>query len=51
MDFYNANKCIVVTNQDFTIQAKEQARRTKNTEIWNMRILHEMIRRYFIDKD
>jgi len=24
MDFYNANKCIVVTNQDFTIQAKEQ---------------------------
>ncbi len=44
MDFYNANKCIVVTNQDFTIQAKEQ-------KTQNKRILHEMIRRYFIDKD
>jgi len=32
MDFYNVNKGIVATNQDFTIQAKEKARRTKNTE-------------------
>ena len=49
MDFYDANKCIIITNQDFTIQAKEQARRTKNTEIWNKHILHQMVRRYFID--
>ena len=49
MDFYNANKCVIVTNQDFTIQAKEQARRTKNIELWNKRILHQMVRRYFIE--
>lgn len=51
MDFYKANKCIVVTNQDFTVQAKDQARRTKYIELWGKRTLHEMVRTYFIDRD
>ena len=50
MDFFNANKCIIVTTADFTIEAKEQARRTKNMELWNKRTLHRMVRRYFIEE-
>ena len=34
MDFYNVNKGIVTTNQDFTIQAKEKARRTKDSQLY-----------------
>jgi hypothetical protein len=48
MDYFRANKCIVITNQDFTIDAKEQARRTKNIELWGRKKLHEKVRQYLI---
>ncbi len=48
MDYFGANKCIVITNQDFTIDAKDQARRTKSIELWGRKKLHEKIRQYFI---
>ncbi len=48
MDYFGANKCIIVTNQDFTIDAKDQARRTKYIELWGRKKLHEKVRQYFI---
>ena len=43
-----ANKAIVVTTSDFTVQAKEQAREAP-VELWNLKTLKQMVRKYFID--
>ena len=48
IDYHRANKCIIITNQDFTVQAKIQARGTKNIELWGRTTLHKMVKKYFI---
>ncbi len=46
---YKANKAIIITTSDFTVQAEQQAREAP-IELWDKRILHEMVREYFINK-
>jgi HJR/Mrr/RecB family endonuclease len=43
-----ANKAIIITTSDFTVQAKLQAKDAP-VELWNRKILHEMIRKYFME--
>jgi len=41
----NANKGVLITSSDFTIQAKEQADGT-NVELWNGQFLDRMVKKY-----
>jgi len=45
---FKADKSIVITTSDFTVQAEEQARGAP-VELWNRKILEGMVRKYFID--
>lgn len=45
---YKANKAIIITTSDFTVQAEQQAREAP-VELWNKAVLHRMVRKYFID--
>ena len=45
MKYYKANKCMVVTNRNFTKSAIELAR-ANNVELWNRKTLEEKIREY-----
>ena len=45
-----ANKAIIITTSDFTIQAKQQAEETP-VELWNLKTLKQMVRKYFIELD
>ena len=47
---YKAKKAIIITTSDFTVQAKEQAKGAP-VELWSKRILHEMVRKYFIEDE
>ncbi|MFA4855263.1 MAG: restriction endonuclease [archaeon] len=42
-----ANKGIVVTTSDFTVQAEHQASETP-VELWNKHILHQMVKKYLM---
>ena len=45
-----ANKAIIITTSDFTVQAKVQAREAP-VELWNLQTLKSMVRKYFIEFD
>lgn len=45
MKYYKANKCMVVTNRNFTKSAIELAR-ANNVELWNRKTLEEKIHEY-----
>ena len=45
-----ANKAIIITTSDFTVQAKVQARESP-IELWNLPALKSMVRKYFIEED
>ena len=45
-----ANKAIIITTSDFTIQAKKQAEEAP-VELWNLKTLKQMVRKYFIESD
>jgi len=45
-----ANKAIIITTSDFTIQAKVQAREAP-IELWNLQTLKSTVRKYFIESD
>jgi len=47
---YEANKAIVVTTSDFTVQAESQAKGAP-VELWDRQTLHGMVKFYFIDKE
>ena len=47
---YEANKAIVVTTSDFTVQAESQAKEAP-VELWDRQTLHAMVKFYFIDKE
>jgi restriction system protein len=44
---YKANKAIIITTSDFTIQAQEQAKGAP-IELWNQETLFEMIKKYLL---
>lgn len=44
-----ANKSIIITTSDFTVQAKEQAQEAP-VELWNLRTLKQIVRKYFIEQ-
>lgn len=44
-----ANKAIIITTSDFTVQAKVQAREAP-VELWNLQTLKSMVRKYFIEE-
>ena len=46
---FHANKAIIVTTAEFTVEAKEQAEGAP-IELWDKLSLHKMVRKYFIDK-
>ncbi len=43
-----ANKAIIITTSDFTVQAKEQAKNAP-IELWDLKILKQLVRKHFID--
>jgi restriction system protein len=45
---FKAKKAILVTTSDFTPMAREQAEGAP-IELWNKKVLHEMVRRYLIE--
>jgi HJR/Mrr/RecB family endonuclease len=45
-----ANKAIIITTSDFTIQAKEQAKEAP-VELWDLKTLKRLVQKYFIDMD
>jgi restriction system protein len=45
---YNANKGIIITTSNFTVQAFEQARENP-IELWNQQYLNKMITKYLIE--
>jgi len=47
MHKYKATKAIIITTSNFTVQAEEQAKEAP-IELWNKRILHDMVIKYFI---
>jgi restriction system protein len=42
MKYYNANKCMVITNSTFTKSAQELAK-VNNVELWDRQILKEKL--------
>ena len=43
-----ANKSIIITTSDFTVQAIEQSKEAP-VELWNLNTLKRYVRKYFID--
>ncbi len=47
---YKADKAVFVTTSDFTVRARE-VESEGPIELWNKRILHQMVRKYFIETE
>ena len=47
---YKADKAVFITTSDFTVRAKE-LEKDAPIELWNKRILHKIVRKYFIEND
>lgn len=47
---HKANKAVFITTSDFTVRAQELENEAP-IELWNKRILHELVRKYFIEED
>jgi len=45
---YNADKAVFITTSNFTVRAKE-IEKDGPIELWNKKILHEMVRKYYIE--
>jgi len=45
---YKADKAVFITTSDFTVRAREVEKEAP-IELWNKKVLHQMIRKYFID--
>jgi len=45
-----ANKSVLVTTSDFTVQAHEEAEDTP-IELWNKEMLHEVVEKYYLSED
>ena len=45
---FKANKSIIITTSDFTVQAEEQAKGAP-VELWNRKVLEKTVRKYFIE--
>ncbi len=48
LHIYNADSAIFITTSDFTKSARE-VENDAPIELWNKQILHQMVRRYFIN--
>lgn len=47
---YDANKAMIITTSDFTVQAESQAKGAP-VELWDRHTLHDMAKLYLIDKE